>query len=121
MGVEARGVAAGLVLGGAGLAGPWALAAEISATSRKNISRENSMALWRSRRREEISSCRRASGILAPQVVDLLLVEVSLLQRVGRIPQAVASSSVSGILRSPMNQCLPYTPDLTRRKIPSGS
>src|SRR5215211_6375614 len=90
VGVEARGVLAGLLLGGAGLAGPWAMAGDLGDLQKEHLAGELYGALALAAPGRDLRPYPARAVFLAPQMVDLLLVEVSLLQRVGRIPQAVS-------------------------------
>src|SRR5215216_5215144 len=90
VGVEARGVLAGLLLGGAGLAGTWAVARDLGDLQKEHFARELYGALALAAPRGDLRSYTARAVFLTPQVVDLLLIKVPLLQRVGRIPQAVS-------------------------------
>src|SRR5215210_1780152 len=89
MGVEAGGVPAGLVLGGAGLAPARDPAGDLGDLQKEHFAGELYGALSFAAPGGDLRPYATRAVFLAPQMVDLLLVEVPLLQRVGRIPQAV--------------------------------
>src|SRR5215213_4425557 len=90
VGVEARGVPAGLVLGCAGLAAGGDPAGDLGDLQKENIAGKLYGALALAAPGGDLCPYPARAVLLAPQMVDLLLVEVALLQRVGRIPQAVS-------------------------------
>src|SRR5215210_4452595 len=92
-GVEARGVAAGLVLGAPGLTSRGAglsTARDLGHLQEKHLARELYGALALAAPGGDLRPYPTRAVLLAPQVVDLLLVEVPVLQRIGSVPQAVS-------------------------------
>src|ERR687889_310293 len=78
------------MLGGAGLPGPRAVAGDLGDLQKEHLAGELYGALALAAPGGDLRPYTARAVFLAPQMVDLLLVEVSLLQRVGRIPQAVS-------------------------------
>src|SRR5687767_8069390 len=78
------------MLGGVGLAGPRAVAGDLGDLQKEHLAGELNGALALAAPGRDLRPYTARAVFLAPQVVDLLLVEVSLLQRVSRIPQAVS-------------------------------
>src|SRR5215212_9864207 len=78
------------MLGGAGIAGSRAVAGDLGDLQKEHLAGELYGALALAAPRGDLRPYTARAVFLAPQVVDLLLIKVPLLQRVGRIPQAVS-------------------------------